>query len=107
MVESDQWVEEGDARVASALCMAALVAVVLLATSAGGSNGGYTVRAIFDDAANIIPGENVKIGGVKVGVVGPVTADPAAEGCGRPEASKTPASRTSGRMQVARSNRRR
>ncbi|HEX3911401.1 MAG TPA: MlaD family protein [Solirubrobacteraceae bacterium] len=53
--------------------MAALAAVVLLATSAGGSNGSYTVRAVFDDAANIIPGENVKIGGVKVGTVGSVT----------------------------------
>jgi phospholipid/cholesterol/gamma-HCH transport system substrate-binding protein len=63
--------------IVGALCMAALVAVALLATSAGGSNGGYTVRAIFDDAANIIPGENVKIDGVKIGVVGPVTATPA------------------------------
>ena len=49
------------AGVAGAMGIAALVAVVLLATSAGGSNGGYTVRAIFDDAGNIIPGENVDI----------------------------------------------
>ena len=34
------------------------------------------MRAIFDDAANIIPGEDVKIEGVKVGVVGPVTPTP-------------------------------
>jgi phospholipid/cholesterol/gamma-HCH transport system substrate-binding protein len=59
--------------VAVLLAVAALGAVALLATSAGGSNGSYTVRAIFDDAANIIPGENVKIGGVKVGTVGTVT----------------------------------
>ncbi len=52
--------------------MAALVAVVLF-SGCGGSGGKYTVRAIFDDAANIIPGEDVKIEGVKVGVVGPVT----------------------------------
>jgi phospholipid/cholesterol/gamma-HCH transport system substrate-binding protein len=51
----------------------ALVLVVLLASSAGGSNGGYTVRAIFDDAGNIISGEDVKIDGVKVGAVGSVT----------------------------------
>ncbi len=51
----------------------ALVLVVLLASSAGGSNGGYTVRAIFDDAGNIISGEDVKIDGVKVGSVGSVT----------------------------------
>jgi phospholipid/cholesterol/gamma-HCH transport system substrate-binding protein len=66
----------GTVAVAGALGMAALVAVVLLATSAGGSSGGYTVRAIFDDAANIIPGEDVKIDGVKVGTVGPVTPTP-------------------------------
>lgn len=63
--------------VASALGVLALVVVVLLATSAGGSGGSYEVRAIFDDAANIISGEVVKIGGVKVGVVGPVTPTPA------------------------------
>lgn len=66
------------AAVAVLLAVAALV-VVLLATSAGGSNGSYRVRAIFDDAANIIPGENVKIGGVKVGTVGSVTATPQAK----------------------------
>lgn len=57
---------------------AMLVAAVLLTSGCGvtGGSGGYTVRAIFDDAANIIPGENVKIEGVKVGTVGPVTATP-------------------------------
>ncbi|HLB21179.1 MAG TPA: MlaD family protein, partial [Solirubrobacteraceae bacterium] len=59
--------------------MVAIAAAVLLATSAGGSNGAYTVRAIFDDAGNIIAGENVKIGGVKVGTVGSVTATPQAK----------------------------
>jgi phospholipid/cholesterol/gamma-HCH transport system substrate-binding protein len=59
--------------------VAALAAVVLLATSAGGSNGSYAVRAIFDEAGNIISGENVKIGGVKVGTVGSVTATPQAK----------------------------
>jgi phospholipid/cholesterol/gamma-HCH transport system substrate-binding protein len=53
-----------------------MVVVVLLATSAGGSNGSYTVRAIFDDAGNVISGENVKIDGVKVGTVGSVTPTP-------------------------------
>jgi ABC-type transporter Mla subunit MlaD len=66
----------GAAGIAGALCVAALVAVVLLATSAGGSSSSYTVRAIFDDAANVISGENVKIEGVKIGTVGTVTATP-------------------------------
>lgn len=63
----------GITAVAGAACVAALVAVVLLATSAGGSSGGYTVRAIFDDAGNLTSGENVKIDGVNVGTVGSVT----------------------------------
>jgi virulence factor Mce-like protein len=67
------------AAVAGAICVAALVAVVLLATSAGGSGGGYTVRAIFDDAGNLTVGEDVKIDGVKVGTVGSVTPTPHAQ----------------------------
>lgn len=69
----------GAAALAALLGVAALAAVVLLATSAGGSNGSYTVRAIFDDAGNIISGENLKIGGVKVGTVGSVTPTPQAK----------------------------
>ncbi len=73
--------EGGTRRVAAVavLLAVAAVAAVLLATSAGGSNGSYRVRAIFDDAANIIPGENVKIDGVKVGTVESVTATPQAK----------------------------
>lgn len=69
----------GAAAVVALLFVAALGAVVLLATSAGGSNGSYTVRAIFDEAGNIISGENVKVDGVKVGTVGSVTATPQAK----------------------------
>lgn len=68
---------KGTLLVVGALGALALIVAVLLATSAGGTSGDYTVRAIFDDAANIIPGEVVKIGGVKVGVVGSVTPTPA------------------------------
>ena len=45
----------------------------------GGSNHSYEVRAIFDDAANVISGEEVKIDGAKVGTVGSVTATPQAK----------------------------
>ena len=69
----------GARRVAALFGLCGLVAVVLLATSAGGSNGSYSVRAIFDDAGNIIPGENVKIDGVKVGTVGSVVPTPQAK----------------------------
>ncbi len=68
---------KGFAAAIAAACL--IAAVVLLATSAGGSNGSYTVRAIFDDAGNIIPGEVVKIAGVKVGKVGSVTPTPNAK----------------------------
>jgi phospholipid/cholesterol/gamma-HCH transport system substrate-binding protein len=71
--------KRGLAAVAGAACVAALVAFVLLATSAGGSGGGYSVRAIFDDAANLTVGEDVKIDGVKVGTVGSVTPTPHAK----------------------------
>ena len=76
--ESVGW-RRGLPALAGAACVAALAVVVLLATSAGGSNGGYTVRAIFDDAGNIISGEDVKIDGVKVGTVGSVTPTPQAK----------------------------
>src|SRR5207244_6787155 len=66
-------------KLAALACVVALAAAVLLATSAGGTNRAYTVRAIFDDAAHLISGENVKIDGVKVGTVGPVTATPQAK----------------------------
>ena len=75
MSETRRW-RRGTVAIATVLGMAALVAVVLLATSAGGSSGSYEVRAIFDDANNIISGEDVKIAGVKVGVVGAVTPTP-------------------------------
>ncbi len=67
------------AAVAVAVCAVALVAVVLLATSAGGSSGSYEVRAIFDDAGNLTSGENVKVDGVNVGTVGSVTPTPQAK----------------------------
>ena len=66
---------------AAAAGVAALLAVLvaaLLAISAGGE-GSYEVRAIFDDAGNLIPGEVVKIAGVKVGKVGTVTPTPQAK----------------------------
>jgi ABC-type transporter Mla subunit MlaD len=66
--------------IAAGLVLACLiVALIVLATSAGGSNGNYRVRAIFDDAGNIIPGEQVKIDGVKVGRVDSVTPTPQAK----------------------------
>jgi phospholipid/cholesterol/gamma-HCH transport system substrate-binding protein len=70
----------GRKRIAAGIAAACLIlAGALLAVSAGGDNGKYSVRAIFDDAGNIIPGEDVKIDGVKVGKVGSVTPTPQAK----------------------------
>jgi phospholipid/cholesterol/gamma-HCH transport system substrate-binding protein len=69
----------GAAIFAGAAGVLVLVGVVLLATSAGGSGGTYQVRAIFDDADNLIGGEDVKVDGVKVGSVGTVTPTPQAK----------------------------
>ena len=58
-------------RVAAILGALALVAVVaLFAVGAGGDDEGeYRVRAIFDNAFAVIPGEDVKSAGVKIGRV--------------------------------------
>src|SRR3954452_13591993 len=42
---------------------------VLLGSASGGGGGTYRVRAIFDNASFLISGEDVKIGGVKVGTI--------------------------------------
>jgi virulence factor Mce-like protein len=48
--------------------LAAAAGLAIFGTGAGDSNG-YEVRAIFDDANFVIPGEDVKIAGVKVGSI--------------------------------------
>jgi phospholipid/cholesterol/gamma-HCH transport system substrate-binding protein len=48
--------------------LAAAAGIAILGTGAGDSSG-YQVRAIFDNADFVIPGEDVKIAGVKVGSV--------------------------------------
>ena len=57
--------------------LAAAAVVAILGTGASDSKDSYKVRAIFDNAVSVIPGEDVKIAGVKVGKIGglDVTAD--------------------------------
>jgi phospholipid/cholesterol/gamma-HCH transport system substrate-binding protein len=50
------------------LLVVVLVLVFGLGAS-GGDDGGYRVRAIFDTASFIVPGEDVKAAGVKIGTV--------------------------------------
>jgi virulence factor Mce-like protein len=54
--------------IALVLCASAVVLVMATGASNGGGSG-YTVRAIFNNAFSVIPGEDVKIAGVKVGKI--------------------------------------
>jgi phospholipid/cholesterol/gamma-HCH transport system substrate-binding protein len=60
-------------RVVAALGVMAVVAAAVLFVAAGGSDGSgsgtYLVRAVFDNANFVIPGEDVKVAGVKVGKI--------------------------------------
>ena len=49
--------------------LVAASALMLFATGASDGGGGYRVRAIFMSAFSVIPGEDVKIAGVKVGKI--------------------------------------
>jgi len=55
---------------AVAVLLAAAAAVAVVGLGAGDDGGGtYKVRAIFDNAGFVIPGEDVKVAGVKVGSI--------------------------------------
>jgi virulence factor Mce-like protein len=57
-------------RLATLGVLVAAGAVALAGSGAGGDGGGtYRVDAIFDNAANLIPGQDVKVAGAKVGSV--------------------------------------
>jgi phospholipid/cholesterol/gamma-HCH transport system substrate-binding protein len=52
-------------------------AIGALLGAGGGGGGAYRVRAVFDNASFLIPGEDVKIAGVKVGTIDAVQLTPA------------------------------
>jgi len=55
----------------------AVVVAAVVAVGAGGSNSGdYKVRAIFNNATFLIPGEDVKVAGAKVGKVDSLDVTP-------------------------------
>jgi len=57
-------------RLAIALAAVALIVALVVGMGAGEDNGGgYRVRAIFNNAAFAIPGQDVMIAGAKVGVI--------------------------------------
>ena len=56
-------------RLALILGLIACVGTLAVLGTGAGSSAGYRVRAIFDNAFSVIPGEDVKIAGVKVGKI--------------------------------------
>src|SRR5258708_31979025 len=56
-------------RLLGVVAIVAAAAAVVAVVATGRAQSGYRVRAIFDSAANVIPGEDVKIAGAKVGAV--------------------------------------
>jgi ABC-type transporter Mla subunit MlaD len=47
----------------------AVVAVVLIASGGGGGSNGYMVRAVFDNGAFMVNGEQVRVAGANVGTI--------------------------------------
>ena len=60
----------------AAVLLAAAVVVVFATGADGGDDGAYRVRAIFDTAAFIVPGEDVKVAGVRVGKINKLSVTP-------------------------------
>ena len=58
--------------IAAVLLVAAVVAVVLLVSGGGSNSNGYVVRAIFDNGAYLVPGEQVRVAGANVGEISSV-----------------------------------
>ncbi|MGH2987452.1 MAG: MlaD family protein, partial [Solirubrobacterales bacterium] len=57
---------------ATILVIAAVVAVLASGSAAGGDDGTYQVRAIFDNTAFLVTGEEVRVAGANVGQVAEV-----------------------------------
>jgi virulence factor Mce-like protein len=56
-------------RIVTALLLAAVVLVALVFVGVGGDDDGYRVRAIFDNVAAAVGGEDVKVAGATIGAI--------------------------------------
>jgi phospholipid/cholesterol/gamma-HCH transport system substrate-binding protein len=61
------------------ILVAIVVGIVLLVSGGGGSGSGYRVRAIFDNGAFMVTGEQVRIAGANVGEIESVSVSRAGE----------------------------
>jgi ABC-type transporter Mla subunit MlaD len=55
--------------ITAAALVAAVVVVVLLVSGGGGGSNGYLVRAVFDNGAFMVTGEQVRVAGANVGTI--------------------------------------
>jgi ABC-type transporter Mla subunit MlaD len=62
--------------VAIAAVLVAAIVVLVLGTGASDDHGAYKVRAIFDNAGFLVPGEDVKASGVVIGAVDSLDVTP-------------------------------
>src|SRR5688572_18730226 len=73
------------------LALGACAVLLVSGTAAGGDEGSYEVRAIFDNAGFLVTGEEVRIAGAKVGTVAEIDVtgpDEVAHEDGEPEGGK-------------------
>ncbi len=63
-------------RVLVVLGVTAVLVGAFVAAGAGNGGGGYQVRALFDSAAFVVKGEDVKIAGVRVGKIDSLSVTP-------------------------------
>ncbi len=56
-------------RLIGIVVLAAIVVAVVLLVSGGSSSSGYQVRAVFDNGAFMVPGEQVRVAGANVGTI--------------------------------------
>jgi ABC-type transporter Mla subunit MlaD len=78
-------------RIAATLALLGALALVVFAPGAGGDDGDYEVRAIFDNGGFLVPGEEVRIAGARVGTIASVDVTGAEERAhqdGSPEPGK-------------------
>ena len=67
---------ERGSSLARILATAALIAaVVLVALAMFGGGGSYKVKAVFDNAGQLVPGNQIRIGGVAVGKISDIELD--------------------------------
>jgi ABC-type transporter Mla subunit MlaD len=56
-------------RLIPVVVLVAIVVAIVFLVSGGGSSSGYQVRAVFDNGAFMVPGEQVRVAGANVGTI--------------------------------------